>query len=303
MADPEQEEGALEPDPPKSVVMQENDDEPTSSGDSDTASSSENHHQPCERHSDNQDYEIKPLSSSINITQEFRADSLQWKPSQQADLNRISFLDLALELRNQIYKEALVKERIEKIPYTKVPRLAPKFYPGPADDPVNFALFAVCRQIRAEAQTVFYSENTFVANEMMITGLIKGKLDDRGISLSRILEVVPKPYSSLVRRLEIKLFWSCVFNGSIASAIQGAIEVIRNASPRVKQVDFELVCYSPDAKMPWNCLGLPKCSKEEAVKLLEDGFSSEPFPDWFHSTISVFLPGSEWNMLSKVLKK
>ncbi|KAF2804076.1 uncharacterized protein BDZ99DRAFT_575727 [Mytilinidion resinicola] len=142
MADSNREDGAVEPDPEDYLFEIKWDTE-----------------------SDNHAAVPEPNVNSAAITQQFREEGLKWKPSQKADPDRISFLDLALEIRNMVYREALAKE----------PELP------------NYALFAVCRQTQAEGQAIYYSTNTFMAKKYMV--LVEGDMTSSEITLDEALEV------------------------------------------------------------------------------------------------------------------
>ncbi|KAF2495815.1 hypothetical protein BU16DRAFT_617353 [Lophium mytilinum] len=90
------------------------------------------------------------------------SDTRQAKPKDAAQVSRTGFLSLSGELRNVIYQQTLVYD--EKIVVGWGDTKKKRQYQDPtAVLPTGVpALLQVCRQIREEGLSVFYSENTFV---------------------------------------------------------------------------------------------------------------------------------------------
>ena len=64
-------------------------------------------------------------------------------------LSKMALLDLSGELRNQIWRYALVEENAIAIPATNT------------SEPLQPGLLSVNRQLRAECTDIYYNENTF----------------------------------------------------------------------------------------------------------------------------------------------
>ncbi|KAF2804075.1 uncharacterized protein BDZ99DRAFT_159418 [Mytilinidion resinicola] len=128
--------------------------------------------------------------ASTNRTERRKSAGLEWEASNTADPNRISFLGLSLELREMIYKEALVCEELtcNWLPDNPEERYINK---NNRKAQPNVALFDVCRQISAEAQKVYYGINTFTTRRMFAFELA-----------GRYAMMVPAPYKDLVRQVQ-----------------------------------------------------------------------------------------------------
>ena len=106
---------------------------------------------------------------------------VQWKNSQKANASRINLSDLGLELREQIYEEALLMEGLILVSWS-----IPVFFMGEPDQSsqsrgrslsfvscsptgkshwsdVDVSLFGVSCQVRAGRSRVFYGTNTFLS--------------------------------------------------------------------------------------------------------------------------------------------
>ncbi|KAF2497835.1 hypothetical protein BU16DRAFT_525425 [Lophium mytilinum] len=130
--------------------------------------------------------------ASKNRSEQHKLAGLEWEASKTADINRVSFLDLSLELREMIYTEALICEELTCtwLPEDPAQRYVNKY--NPQNQP-NVALFKVCRQIRAEAQKIYYSSNTFTTRLMFA-------FEQAG----RYAMMVPAPYKDLVRQVHYR---------------------------------------------------------------------------------------------------
>ncbi|KAF2489064.1 hypothetical protein BU16DRAFT_586239 [Lophium mytilinum] len=100
--------------------------------------------------------------------------SLVWKASEKIDDSRISFLDLSLELREPIYEELLVFDKVRTVTYD--PKTGPYklvWYQGKSSTTnnvykdVDSVIMTICRQLYAEATHTFRTRNTFISNQML----------------------------------------------------------------------------------------------------------------------------------------
>ncbi|KAF2804078.1 uncharacterized protein BDZ99DRAFT_546014 [Mytilinidion resinicola] len=128
-----------------------------------------------------------------------------WKESSKIDPSRNSFLDLPLELREQVYEKLLVDPSDIGVAWIRVPWF--RAFP-PAD---GFRVLELCRQTTAEAYNVFLTRNTFAQWS------IRGP-DLRGIARSlgeaeedlkqdenTIIGVLPFHYALYITKLKLRV--------------------------------------------------------------------------------------------------
>jgi hypothetical protein len=184
----------------------------------------------------------------------------EWAPSARINDSRISFLDLALELREQIYEEVLVLSEIRqptdaaveewKLNFSNmaIRRLAQ----AKAEKVIkpNLRILRVCRQTRAEASNVFLSRNTFATRDAL-KGFLRNYPQDNMSEIQKTNEEIIKKavrpsYMEHVTQLKFKVFCNqeSVIYGYRNTHIQPWTgdfgEFIEKTSPAMKKATFVL---------------------------------------------------------------
>ncbi|KAF2497833.1 hypothetical protein BU16DRAFT_580413 [Lophium mytilinum] len=175
------------------------------------------------------------------ITEERKKELLKWVPSQKTDSDRISFLDISLEIREMIYKEALVCEGSicfrDDLPdfhilWDSSDSEADDNKPDSSNRGANKdrpfqQLFSVCRQVYAECQKVFYSCNKFVGRPQAIHSFRDHEI-----------KFIQSPYNALVRRVEYGIYWESLRNWP--GAFGDHLSKVREWMPAAKYVQYTL---------------------------------------------------------------
>ncbi|KAF2497836.1 hypothetical protein BU16DRAFT_326446 [Lophium mytilinum] len=268
---------------------------------------------------DSGDQESDPESEEPTlITQEFRKDGLVWKSSNKADPERFSFLDFPRELRNEVYQASLVRGEVCRSSWSHDGAGA-RFNFYPSDDPPNFTLFAVCQQVRAEAQESYYGATTFVQEGGALDDFRVGLLEDPNTRddhrtifwnfhdpFACACVIVTDPYSTLVRHLKLSLNWSCCGDGLPAKATKKAVAVISDAFPAIKQVEFKLWCDELRGHPSMTTVDPTKLSLERAITILSNALGLDSvLPKWFKLVFALYHGhhSQEWMVVWEELRK
>ncbi|KAF2804074.1 uncharacterized protein BDZ99DRAFT_467789 [Mytilinidion resinicola] len=251
------------------------------------------------------DIDITSDDEPTPITEEFREAGLVWKPSKKADCNRISFLDCPREVWDEVYRASLLRGDVERDMYSYCGE-GPRFVFSPYYDPPLFVLFSVCQQLRAEAQQVYYQETTFIQEGGTLDDFRMILLEDPNCrdNYCTILRkfydpfrcacvIVPEPYSSLVRRLDLSITWSCYSDGPLTKATKNAVAMITAAFPKISatpnaaRVDFRINCASFYCHPTLSKVNPREIPVERAVDLLASALGLElALPEWFKLSFS-----------------
>jgi hypothetical protein len=151
----------------------------------------------------------------------------------------------------------------------------------PRKDLPQFSLFAVCKQVCAEASTVYYGKNTFWSRgEFMIHNKFYG----------RLYYVVQPPYSSLVRLLHISLYWECYLDGPLADSINLIVSSVATTFPKVKHCKLNLSVFELSSLD----VDQADLSLDYAAGKLEGLLCvTPPLPSWFHIRLDQLVRSNE----------
>ncbi|KAF2813598.1 uncharacterized protein BDZ99DRAFT_474231 [Mytilinidion resinicola] len=162
----------------------------------------------------------------------------KWSQSSRVDESRISFLDLALELREQIYEAIVV-----------VPEIRPLTDGTPLEHKPNLNVLAVCRQTRAEASKVFVTRNTFTTCRVLQGS--EYTLDRLDVAVLQNMESVVKavhaPWVDTVTILKLSMSCASASTSGLLKFLQPKLarpwigdfgNFIQETFPAMKQVMF-----------------------------------------------------------------
>ncbi|KAF2496479.1 hypothetical protein BU16DRAFT_526926 [Lophium mytilinum] len=157
----------------------------------------------------------------------------KWSQSLRSDDSRISFLDLALELREQIYEAMLV-----------VPVIYPPTDEYPWAPKPNLNILAVCRQTRAEASKVFATRNIFTTGGKLIGCAGKDRFEAVVENLGYISETVQARWVENVAFLKfvVDFRWVAPSAKLTRPWIGKTGTFIQETFPAIKKVTFILYC-------------------------------------------------------------
>lgn len=165
-------------------------------------------------------------------------------PTPTNKMSKSHLLALPAELRNKIYEHALIDPQCVRRHFTHLADPMAKSCPGPA-------LLQTCRQIRAEATELYYSNNTFIikawhAPQMECEPVLEAWLRAIGPETRKFIKVVrvehwvqklphimtEGQWEDCLRMLRVRLI-------PIAELIEGIELQMLNRSPAAKVREFE----------------------------------------------------------------
>ncbi|KAF2804077.1 uncharacterized protein BDZ99DRAFT_526116 [Mytilinidion resinicola] len=227
--------------------------------------------------SSNDSYPLVRQRKPEPLTEERKMELLQWVPSQKADSDRISMLDISLEIREIIYKEALVCEgsicaREDLLEFSLEFDEAHDSSDSGVDKCRPFTqIFCVCRQLYAECEKVFYSCNRFVGRPQAIHSFRDHEI-----------KFVPSPYNTLVRRVEYGVYWESLQNWP--GAFCDHLNKVREWMPATNHVQYKLRWADNLIDLDGN--SSPEASLKRTVGLLKCyTLKDQKLPEWLEFSI------------------